>query len=333
MAVSSKKEEKTRYLELNNDLKSGNYRPMYLLYGSEEYLKTSYKRMFRQAIGGEDGMNYQLFEGMPDVDSLIDALETMPFFAEHRLVLISGSGLFKKTPPERLLTYLPKMPGSSHLMFIENEVDKRNKLYKLVSTAGFACELGEQDEKQLAAWAARYLMKAGKKIRGSTMEQLLRKTGSSMDNILSELEKLIAYTGSREVIEDEDLEAICTENVEDRVFDMITELSLGNTERAMACYRDLLFLQEAPMKLLALMRRNFNQLLLAKECLQKGVSRQESAAYIGVSPWAAGKLLEQAKHYTRESLQSYIRRCLDYDTGIKSGNLSDRMAVELLLTS
>lgn len=85
------------------------------------------------------------------------------------------------------------------------------------------------------------------------------------------------------------------------------------------------------MKLLALMRRNFNQLLLAKDCLQRGVSRQESAAYIGVSPWAAGKLLEQAKHYTRESLQSYIRRCLDYDTGIKSGNLSDRMAVELLL--
>lgn len=96
MAVSSKKEEKTRYLELNNDLKSGNYRPMYLLYGSEEYLKTSYKKMFRQAIGGEDGMNYQLFEGMPDVDTLIDALETMPFFAEHRLVLISGSGLFKR---------------------------------------------------------------------------------------------------------------------------------------------------------------------------------------------------------------------------------------------
>ncbi len=332
-SYQKKNEEKTRYLELNNDLKSGNYRPVYLLYGTEEYLKSSYKKMFRRAIGGEDGMNYQVFDGAPDLDTLIDALETMPFFAEHRLVLISGSGWFKRTPPERLLTYLPKLPVSSHLMFIEEEIDKRNKLYKLVSSQGFACELGEQDEKQLSAWAARYLMKAGKKIRASTMESFLRKTGSSMDNILSEMEKLIAYTGEREVIEDADVETICTQNVEDRVFDMITELSLGNTERAMRCYRDLLQRQEAPMKLLALMRRNFNQLLLAKECLQKGVSRQESAAYVGVSPWAAAKLLEQAKHYTRESLLRYIRRCLDYDTAIKSGNLSDRMAVELLLTN
>ncbi len=327
------KNETPEYLKLNEHLKNGSFRPVYLLYGSEEYLKTSYKKMFRKALGGEDGMNYTAFEGAPDTEELISVLDTMPFMVSaDRLVIVSDSGWFRKSAPDRIADYLAGMPSSSHLMFIETEIDKRNKLYKEVLKRGFACELGEQDQKMLSGWAARYLQKAGKKIRSSTMQRVLLKTGSSMDNIASELEKLIAYAGERDVIEDEDVDLICTQNVEDRVFDMISELSLGNTGKAMRYYQDLVTLQEAPMKILALMRRNFNQLLLTKECITKGMNRQDSAKYIGVSPWIVQKLIDQARHYSMEALEKYIRRCLLYDEAIKNGNLSDRMAVELLLT-
>ncbi len=326
-------DEKTKYLLLNQDLKEESYRPIYLLYGDENYLKRSYLRMFRDKFGGKDSMNYSYFEGNADVDELISAMNTMPFFADRRLIVLKGSDYCKKTAPEKLCNYLEKLPETSHLMIISDDVDKRNKLYKLAEKKGFICELSEQDGKMLSAWAARYLMKAGKKIRSSTMDRILEKSGHGMDRIVSELEKLIAYTGDREIIEDEDVEIICTQNVEDRVFDMITELSLGNTGKAMRYYSDLLTLQEAPMKILALMRRNFNQLLLMKECVRQGKSKTDSAKYVGVSPWVIPRLTEQAKHYTMESLEGYINRCLLYDESIKNGNLTDRMAVELLLTS
>lgn len=326
-------EEKLKYQELNQHLKAESFQPIYLLYGNENYLKRSYLRMFREKFGGRDGMNYSYFEGSCDIDELISAIDTMPFFAEKRLIVLKDTDFCKKAAPEKLCKYLENMPKSSHLLLVEGEVDKRNKLYKLIEKKGFVCELSEQEEKMLLGWAGKYLMKAGKKIRASTMSLLLTKCGRSMDRIVGELEKLIAYTGEREVVEDEDVELICTANVEDRVFDMITELSLGNTKKAMANYSDLLTLQEAPMKILALMRRNFNQLLLMKECVRQGLPKNEAAKYVGVSPWAVQKLTEQAKHYTMESLESYISRCLRYDEDIKGGNLSDRMAVELLLTA
>ncbi|MGN8818725.1 DNA polymerase III subunit delta [Oribacterium sp. HCP28S3_H8] len=329
-----KNEDQTRYLKLNEDLKSGQYQPVYLLYGEENYLKLSYKKMFRKAIGGEDELNYTYYDGAPELDTLIGSLETMPFMlSTDRLVVVSGSGYCMKSAPERLIEYLPTMPSSSHLMLIEDDVDKRNKLYKLIQKLGFVCELGEQDPRMLAGWAARYLDRAGKKIRSSTMTYLLTKTGSSMDNIVSELEKLIAYTGERDVIEDADVTEICSQNVEDRVFDMISELSLGNTGKAMQYYSDLLTLQEAPMKILALMRRNFNQLLLTKESMMQGMNRKDAAEYVHVSPWVVQKLMDQARHYTLESLVKYISRCMDYDEAIKNGNLTDQLAVELLLTS
>lgn len=333
-----KNDNNNEYLKLGDDLKSGDFKPYYLLYGEEEYLKLSYKKAFRKAFGGEEGMAYTFFDGAPDVDELIDILNTIPFtFGDNagRLVIVSDSQWFKKTPPEKIVKYLEDIehyPETAHLMFIESTADKRSKLYKIMQKNGFACEMGAQDQAQLSRWAARYLTSAGKKIRSSTMELILSKTGTSMDNIASELEKLIAYTGEREIIEDEDVEMICSQNIEDRVFDMITEMSLGNTEKALKYYGDLLTLQESPMKILSLMRRNFNQLLLTKESVTRGLSGQEAAKFVNVSPWILGKLQNQAKHYTLESIEEYISRALDYDEAIKSGNMSDRMAVELLLT-
>lgn len=335
-----KKESNTEYLALNEDLKNRSFRPYYLLYGAEEYLKLFYKKAFRTAFGGEDGMAYSFYDGAPDVQELIDLLNTIPFsFGDNagRLVIVSGSGWFKKQVPDRLYDFLEDIkhyPDTAHLMFIEPEADKRSRLYKLVKKNGFACELAEQEPAQLGRWAGRYLKSAGKNIRQSTMELLLQKTGSSMDNIVSEMEKLIAYTGTREIIEDSDIEAICSQNVEERVFDMITEMGLGHTAKALQYYRDLLALQEAPMRILALMRRSFNQLLLTREAMNKDMSVQEGAAYVGVSgPWIYRKLTDQARQYSMHGIEHYIRRLYDYDEAIKSGNLTDRMAVELLLTT
>lgn len=335
----SRQNEAPAYLKLNDDLKSRVFRPVYLFYGDEDYLKISYKRAFRKVFGGEDGMAYTCFSGAPDVEGLIDLLNTPPFSLDPalgRLVIVEGSDWFKRTPPDRIIDYLSDQkhyPDFAHLVFIESTVDKRSKLYKVVQQAGFPCDMFRQSRADLSRWAARYLQNAGKKIRQSTMERFLEKTGDDMYNIASELDKLIAYTGTRDVIEDEDVETISSQNVEDRVFDMITELSLGHTEKAMRYYQDLLMLQEAPMKILALMRRNFNQLLLAKEVKQKGMNEADAVKATGIQPWLLKKLQSQASGYSIAGLEHYIGRCFEYDEAIKSGNLSDQMAVELLLTT
>lgn len=57
-------------------------------------------------------MNYNYFEGKgPDVKEIISLADTMPFFAERRLVLIDGSGFFKSSAPEELCELYPGDPG------------------------------------------------------------------------------------------------------------------------------------------------------------------------------------------------------------------------------
>ena len=316
---------------LNQDIKNREFKQVYLLFGDEPYLISNYKKKLREAIAGDDTMNFNYFEGKnPDVKEIISLADTMPFFAERRLIMVDGSGFFKSAS-EELVNYLPNMPDTVCFVFCESEVDKRNKLYKKVKDLGYAAELKKQDSDQPMRWAAGILGKDGKKITKQVMEYFLERTGDDMENIRTELEKLICYTMGRDVITKEDVDAIGTVHVTNRIFEMVSAIVAGNTKKAMDLYEDLLTLKEPPMRILFMIARQFNQLLQVKELLAAGLGKGDIASKVKVPPFAAGKLITQAKTFTREQILSYVELCVESEEAVKTGRMVDRMAVELLI--
>ena len=333
---------------LNQDIKTGEFKQIYLLYGEEAFLKNSYKNRLKEAIIGDDTMNFARFEGKGlDVDELIRLADTMPFFAERRLILVEDSGFFKSAS-DALVQYLPSMPDTTILLFVETEVDKRNRLYKKVKDMGYAAELNRQDSAQLARWAGGiltreqkkitkhtmelFLSMAGKKITTRTMEYFLGKTGDDMENIRMELEKLISYTLGREVITDEDVLAVCTVQVTNRIFEMVSAIVNRQPRKAMDLYEDLLTLKEPPMRILFLIARQFNQLLQVKDLMGKGMDKGTIASKLKMQPFVVGKTMPQARQFGREQILSYVEFCVETEEAVKSGRLQDRLAVELLIT-
>ena len=317
---------------LNQDIKDHTFKPVYLLFGEEAFLRNSYKKRLQEAIVGDDTMNLSRFDGKgTDADELIRLADTMPFFAERRLILVEDSGFFKNAS-EALVQYLPSMPDTTCLVFVESEVDKRSKLYKKVKSLGYAAEMGRQDAAQLGRWAGGILSKEGKKITGHTMELFLSMAGDDMENIRMELEKLISYTWGREVITDEDVEAVCTVRVSNRIFEMVSAIVSQQTRRAMELYEDLLTLKEPPMRILFLIARQFNQLLQVKELTEKGLERKTIASRLKLQPFVVGKVIPQARQFSRDQILSYVNLCVEAEEAVKTGRLSDRLAVELLIT-
>lgn len=319
---------------LNQDIKERSFKPAYLLFGEEAFLKKSYKNRLKDAITDGDSMNYNYYEGKGmNVDEIISMSDTMPFFGEKRLVLVEDSGFFKGGQgSEDMVGYMERIPESTCLMFVESEVDKRSRLYKAVKKYGYAAELSHQDAGHLSRWAAGILAQNGRKITGRTMEYFLGKTGDDMENISSELEKLISYTLGRDVITAEDVDAICTTQVTNKIFDMITAIAARQTRKAMDLYEDLLTLKEPPMRILFLIARQFNQILQVKELAGKGLEKGAIGSKLKLQPFVAGKIMVQAKAFSREQILSYVDLCVDAEEGVKTGRLQDRLAVELLIT-
>ena len=243
---------------------------------------------------------------------------------------MDGSGFFKSAQ-EELAAYLPQMPDTTCLVFAESEVDKRNRLYKRVKELGYAAELNKQDTAQLMRWAAGILGRDGRKISRPVMEYFLERTGDDMENIRMELEKLVCYTMGRDVITKEDVDAVGTVHVTSRVFDMVAAIVAGNTKKAMDLYEDLLTLKEPPMRILFLIARQFNQLLQIKELTAAGKDKGAMASALKVPPFAEGKLTAQARAFTRDQILSWVTLCVETEEAVKTGRLSDGLAVELLI--
>ena len=314
------------------DIKNGSFRQAYVFYGSERYMLKMYLNRLLSALGAtDDNMNFNKFEGKNlSEDSIIETCETMPFFADRRIVLIEDSGFFKEKT-EKLASYLEDLPEYLVIIFSETEMDKRNKLYKAAAKYDGVIEFKTPDEKDITNWILSELKKSGKKIRRSVLELFINGCGTDLGFISCELEKLISYTGGREEITAEDIDKICSFQVENRIFDMISDMAAGKRDKALKIYNDLILLKEPPMKMLALMERQFKQLLDIKQLASKGQGEKLIAETLGVHPYSVKKNMPLARRYSEKEMRAVLEEMARMDEDVKSGRLNDRIAVELLL--
>lgn len=317
---------------IDNDIKMGQLKNVYLLYGTEDYLKRQYRDKLKHAlVEPDDTMNFSAYEGK-DINpkELIDLSETLPFFKEKRMILVENSGFFKNSCDD-LAEYMSQVPESTCFVFVEEEVDKRSKLFKAASRAGSAVEFETPKEDMLICWILGRIQREGKKITQSVMQLFLSKTGSDMENIDKELEKLICYTLDKTEISAADVEAICTGQTENKIFEMIDAISAKNQKKALDLYYDLLALKEAPMRILFLIARQFQNLLLIKSMSAKGYPAVSIAKTAGMPSFAVQKNLRQAGAFKINQLKDAIEDCGQAEEDVKTGRMADQLAVELLI--
>lgn len=217
------------------------------------------------------------------------------------------------------------------MVFVENEVDKRGKVYKAVKSAGRVVELGRQDEKTLTRWILGALKKEHRNITEATMHLFMEKTGTDMENIQRELEKLVCYTMGRDVITAEDVETICTTRTVNKIFDMINAIAEKRQKKALDLYYDLLALKEPPMRILFLITRQFNLLMQVKELRNQGFDTQALAPKIGLQSFIARNYVRQAESFTLDRLKEAVNDCVEAEEAVKTGQMNDVMSVELLI--
>lgn len=317
---------------IDEDIKSGKLNHIYLVYGAESFLRKQYKERLKKALApDDDSMNYSYFEGKDiSAGEVIDLAETMPFLSDKRSIIIENSPFFK-SEGEKIAEYLNAVPDTTYLVFVEESVDKRSKLYKAIAKNGCVVEAAGLSEDKIITWILGILKKDNKKITQNTMHYLLGKIGTDMENIRSEVEKLICYCYDRDVITNEDIDAVCTTQISNQIFEMLDAMANKRQKVALQLYYNLLALKEPPMRILFLIGRQFNLLLQARLLKQKGYGDRAIAEKIGVPPFAATKYLNQAGKFKMADLRQAVAECVEADEAVKSGNRNDRLSVELLI--
>ncbi|MBQ8139137.1 MAG: DNA polymerase III subunit delta [Lachnospiraceae bacterium] len=328
------RDAKNSFDQLKQHIRNKTLPQMVLLYGEERYLRLQYLTKIMDYYGGKKGdMNTDMYEGKNvNVGAAIDQAETLPFLAETRVMVFQDTGLFK-SGGDQLADYLQSPCETSVFVFCENDVDERSRLYKTVKEKGAVAQIDEQTRETLQSVIGVFLKKEGKRISVETAGRILDKTGNDMAMLRSELEKLVSYCMDKDVIETEDVEIICSQNIEDKIFELIDAISEKNARKAMELYYDMLALKEPPIKLLVLMEKQFNQLLQIRLLRDEGEQRDTIASKVGINPYFIGSYMNRASKYSAEELRHIFELAIETDEEIKTGKISDVLGVETLILS
>lgn len=342
------------YIELLNSIKRGVVFPVYLFYGEESYLREQAVARFKEYFfpGSAQDLNFDLIDGesVGPGDIAVRA-ETLPFFAEKRLVVVRNPTFFKtakKAGKEdtgdggeetagpgneaALLEYLKNPLASTCLIFTTGEpVDKRKRLFKAVKKAGRAVEFTFLSRNDLTRWLAQKARTAGRKFAPGAADTLLDTVGTSLQKLSAELDKLIHYTTGQEMITPVEVRRVCPPRLEENIFAVVDAMGNKRCGEALAAIKEMLAAKEPPFRLLAMVTRQFRLLLQVKDLLGRGCPAGEIPARLKIHPYVARKVASQCENFSRESLLGALQLLLEVDEAVKTGRQEFYPALEIFL--
>lgn len=325
------------YEQFFKSVKAGDIRPAYLFYGPEVYVLAAALNELRKKLlpEGLEALNQNLFEGAADVQSVIDAAETLPLMGEKRLVVLRDwTALTARGEPgdaERFIRWLDNPPDTCCLVFVLDDApDSRRKLTQALKARAEWVEFALLSDSELYKWCARHVKSSGSDIGPDAFGQLVFMAGRSLTALTQELDKLCAFAGERAIAR-EDVEAVVTLSAECTVFQMIDCLMRGQNGRAQLLLKAMLERGETRIGALAMLTRQLRMLTHIRLMRAQGLPLPEIERRLSLNHYAASRAAEQAGRFSAEALEAGYAACVDTDYAIKSGRVRDAAGLDALM--
>ncbi len=331
---------------LKADLKSGKLERVYFLFGEEHFLTRTYEnRIIEAALGKEPSdMNLMRFNEPPSSDNLSDFAESMPFFSEYKVIVLSDLDPDKLDSHERdaYLRIIKELPDTTILIISQPNIEidpKKPKasMKKLMAAAeqyGVLCEMKFMSASQLAKMAVKKATKLGCNLSDSNAVLLAEICGRDMQLLSTEVQKLCDYTVSGEITKDA-IDALVPKLVDTSIYTLATELFAGRTTNAFQVLDDLFVQRIDPIVILSALSGHIVDCYRAKLAQNAGKSATDATAAFNY-PKNRAFVLSKAFNSVRYISVDYLKTCIDilYRTNLllNSSKTDRRILLEQALT-
>ena len=322
--------------EYNRAVEKGELAPLYLLCGDEPYLvERAVKKLLERAVDpGFRDFNLNVFYGNEvKGDEVFSAAQTLPMFADRRVVLVKKGGDLSAAAMEILLSYLQDPCPSTCLILQAEKVDGRKKFYAEFKKRGEMVEFKRPYENQLGPYVRDEVRAAGKKIDPAAAELLAYLVGNNLQELVSQIEKLCLYCGQKEQIAVADVKAIVSDTKVENVFEFTDALGSKDLSKALRLLTALLQDGEAPIKVLGAVARHYRQLWQVRELLDRKIPSADLAKAAGINPYFLKKVVDQARNYKVGELKQVFEQMLELDAAFKSGGRADALFERFVMQS
>lgn len=325
--------------QLDKELRSNYFRPVYLIYGPENYLIQTALKMLKKSLGVERGSDTQIdrLEGAGarwlDIEN---TLKTIPMWSKKKIVHISNADKIPASEQERMIEYLKSPVLDTMLILTASKADARTKLVQAVTHAGGVIECKQLYDNQIPAWINIEAKDRERQISMEAAAYLAELAGKNLSEIASALDKIILYVGDKRLIDLSDVEAVLTETTQKSVYELGNALGERSVSKAVKILENLFNFGENPVMILNMILRHWRILIKTKELInRKGKGIPDSAMLAGilkVHPYFVKDYIKQSRNFSIEDLRLAFNVFWKADRSLKSSRISKRVVLEKLLT-
>ena len=322
------------FKQIENDIKSKKFSPIYLLMGEEEfYIDYLTNLIAENSISkSEKEFNYNVLYGKEtDVDELISICKKFPLMSNYQVVVLKEAQYLSKTI-DQLAGYANNFLESTILIinYKHKSLDKRKSLYKVIPKNGVVFESKRLYENQVQQWITDQLNTKSIKISNKAVAMIVDFLGADLSKINNELSKLIQLKKDLKEISENEIEKYIGISKEYNNFELRNAISEKNAFKA---FQIADYFAKNPnsnplVVTISMVFDFFSKLLLyhANESLPDS----KKAIIMKINPYFIKEYNKASKNYSIKKVTQVISIIREYDLKSKGSGVKNISHLELL---
>ncbi|WP_027090547.1 DNA polymerase III subunit delta [Thomasclavelia saccharogumia] len=312
---------------------------IFVIYGEESFLMEQKLQVLKKEYNcSEEMMNLSIYRGDEDsMESVYEDLITPPFFTDKKMIVLKNlyfltTKKLKKDNSE--IEYFEKCldNDSKEVIFVIYHVgkdfDERKKIVKRLRKEAKFFEIDKVNHYKLSDSTRQAVKRRNAVIDDDALELLLSRLGDSLNNVVMEVEKLCLYDKH---ITYETVDKLVSKPLDENVFALTSAILQRNRQKMFSIYKDLMILNEEPIKLIVLIAGQMRLIYQVKLLDRKGYTNKEIGKILGVNPYRLKYLRQEGKDFDLNELLKCLDALSKLDVEIKTGKIDKKMGLELFM--
>lgn len=330
---------------LEQEIKKGNFKNSYILCGlDEELIKEAIKDISNKFIDPSlADLNYIKMDGMSATfDTIMNACETLPFMSEKKIVLVYRANFLREKCDStgtkvynEMKSYLKDMPEHTILIMYylfsdKRESAKKNKKLQALDKVTTIVTVDKLRRDRFQKKVEEVFKKNGKSIGKLELVYFCEKVQNNFDIIKREVDKLVCYTGTRNITK-EDIDKLLPSKSEEDIFDLVDLISQRKIEKAIDIMDELLFKADQHMLIITSVETQFKRLYGIKISMAQGKRVDDFVKELKVPAFVCEKLMNLSKKFSVKQLEGLMKLCVETEGRLKKTGIDKTMELEMLL--
>jgi DNA polymerase III subunit delta len=300
---------------------SGQPKPIYVIYGSDEFLRDQHRvAVTNEALGEADPqLCVTRYDDGAELAAVLDDLRTLPFLGDRRVVIVDPADSFVSSHRDSLEKYLGNPAPSGTLILMVKSFPANQRLPKLVKKIGVAIDCSSPDARGAGQFIRDRAKTAGRQIEPPAVQLMVQWLGTDLARAAAELDKLTLYTEGRGNITVADVSAVVVATAGVNPFAITDALLAGDAKTALELLEKTLTQSGEEYRLLGMLGWHLRRVLKAKHLLVAG--RSESQVFDTLRVFGPGQQLMR-RFLARKSLSQIaqdFRLLIRADLAMKTG--------------